>query len=390
VTRLPQLAQELVAAAGRLGSSRRLVAPAARVAIAIAAVVAIVVTAGVVAVVERGGDPSPQATGSPFPPDATLEDMLGVFREPATPADTGLTQEEFNRIGNHQPGEDPTKSRRVEWPGVSLFVWPMRDGVCYDVPGGGGCPPLGIIRREGVAVGINSSSERSSLHGVVVDGIDEVVVSFSTGADLTVPVRENFFFLELDRAAALDVEKVSWRYGDEERSVDVDRFLEPAVAPSVVPDDGKFGPVPDVEPFAGSASPPLSFQLEGSRVEAVGYHSSRSMICVLLVDHGSGLRTGHSCLNERLLVDALEERPAHLFAGGSSHRTGFARGEVVDIAATGDTTVVLSEPWTPEPWEGEPIRFFIVFGTERPSPPGPFAETPLEVRLSDGQTVRVP
>jgi hypothetical protein len=167
VSRLPQLEQELVAAAARLGTPRRMVAPAARVAIAVAAVVAIVAAAGVVAVVDGGDDRRPQAAGPPpFPPDAELEDMLGVFRKPATPADDmGFTEDDYDTIPDRQPGEDPTRARRVEWPGASIFLWPMRDGVCYGVRGGGGCPPLDHIRRMGVSVGIQSSSRHSSVHG---------------------------------------------------------------------------------------------------------------------------------------------------------------------------------------------------------------------------------
>jgi hypothetical protein len=202
VSRLPQLEQELVAAAGRLGSPKRAVRPAARAALAIAAVVVALVAAGVVAVVDGGDDPAQPAAGPPsFPPDATLEDVLGIFRTPATPADdTGLTKDDFNEIPDHQPGEDPTQARRVEWPGASISLWPMRDGVCYGVRGGGGCVPLDLVRDKGVSVGIHSSSRHSSVHGVVVDGIEEVVVSASDGPDLRVPVRENFFFLDLETA----------------------------------------------------------------------------------------------------------------------------------------------------------------------------------------------
>ena len=87
VTRLPQLEQELVAAAARLQSPRRLLAPAARAAlavgaVAVAAVIALVIPAG------EGGSPRPQPAAAPaFPPNAKLQDMLGVFRLPATPAD---------------------------------------------------------------------------------------------------------------------------------------------------------------------------------------------------------------------------------------------------------------------------------------------------------------
>lgn len=379
-SRLPQLEQELVAAAGRLASPRRAVRPAARAALAIAAVVVAIATAGVVAVVDGGDDPTRPAAGPPlFPPDATLEDMLGIFRTPATPADdTGFTEDDFNKIPDHQPGEDPTRARRVEWPGVSIFMWPMQDGVCYGVRGGGGCPPLDHIRREGVSVGISSSSRHSSVHGVVVDGVDEVVVSGSGRPDLRVPVRENFFFVDIDPAEVDGIQAVRWEYAGEERSMDVSHVLERAVAPG-----------PDLDALAESASEPLSFTVAGTRYTAVGFHSSRSLICTSVVEADSGRPHGQSCLSERLLPEALEERPAHIFAGGSREQTGYARGDVVEITA-GDAPVVLSEPWTPVPWKGEPIRFFFVLGVEEPAPGEPRPRTPLTVRLSDGRSVQVP
>jgi hypothetical protein len=204
-----------------------------------------------------------------------------------------------------------------------------------------------------------------------------------------VPVRENFFFVDLETAAVEGPHSVTWRYGGEERSLDVGRLVEHSV-PLLGVDEGE--PVPDTEALAQSASAPLSFTVAGTRYTAVGFHTSRSMICTSLVVVDSGTPHGQSCLSERLLPEALEERPAHLFAGGSVG-TGYARGDVVEITpgdAAGGATVVLSEPWSPEPWAGEPIRFFFVFRIEEPGPGEPRPPTPLTVRLSDGQTVRVP
>jgi hypothetical protein len=100
---------------------------------------------------------------------------------------------------------------------------------------------------------------------------------------------------------------------------------------------------------------------------------------------------------ERILRRALERRPAHIFAGGGAKpslaETAFARREVTDLEPGGsasDGTVVLSEPWRPEPWKGEPIRFFFVFvnGRDRPEP-GRMPHLPLWARLSDGRTVEI-
>jgi hypothetical protein len=189
------------------------------------------------------------------------------------------------------------------------------------------------------------------------------------------------------------VQTVTWRYGGEERRLDVSRFPERAVAPPMPPGIDEGEPVPNVEALAQSTSEPLSFTVAGARYTAVAFHSSRSLICTSLIEADSGKPHGQSCLSERLLPEALEERPAHIFAGGGNDQTGYARGDVVEITprdAAGGATVVLSEPWSPEPWEGEPIRFFFVFGLDEPEPGEPRPQTPLTVRLSNGQTVQVP
>jgi hypothetical protein len=406
MTRLPQLEQELVAAAARLQNPRRIVGPAARGALAtaalvIAVVVAVVVTAG------DGSDGRPQASGAlPFPPNASLEDMFGVFRRPATPADdTGFTEDDFKSIPNRQPGEDPTRARRIESPDATILLWPMRDGVCYDVRNAGGCLPLDHLRRVGVSVGTQSNRRPPSVSGVVVDGVHDVVLTASGGPDLDVPVSENFFFVDLSSAAAklgapgweTRVQAVRWRYGGEERSVDVGRLLHDAAAP---PAPGITGgaPRPDFEPLAESASDPLEFTVAGTRYTAIGFQTPRTMFCARLTKVDAGPPSGTGCLNLRGLRDALAQQPAHLFAGGGGGpdgfaRTGFARADAVDLTPverTSDVTVILSEPWRPEPWEGEPIRFFFVFDRDEATPRGAPITLPLSVRLSDGRTVQVP
>jgi hypothetical protein len=418
MTRIPQLEQELVVAAARLQSPPRRVGPAARAAVAagaltVAAVVGLVVAAG-----DGGGRRAQPAGAVPFSPNATLEDMFGVFRRPATPADDfGFSKDDFEQIPDRQPGEDPTRARRVEWPDATVFLWPMQDGVCDSVAprrgsgSGGGCVPLEHLRPRGVSIGIQSSRERLSVSGVVVDGIREVLLTAPGGPDLRVPVSENFFFVDLNAAAQelgaprweARVERVRWRYAGTERSSDIGRFLPrvsvpPAPMPS--PDTTDAAPNPDVEPLAESASDPLRFTVAGTRYWAVGFHTHRSAVCTALTDVDNGTAPANSCLAERLLRDALQRQPTHLFAagGGGAHglvQTGFARADVIALTAveqTSDVTVILSEPWRPEPWSGDPIRFFFVFSSDagRPARPGRLAHVPLRARLDDGRTSETP
>ena len=407
MTRLPQLEQDLVAAAARLQSPRRMLAPAARAALAVGAVAVAVV---IVLAIPAGddGSPPPRPAGAPaFSPNANLEDMLGVFRLPATPADDlGLTEDDLDQLPDRQPGEDQTRARRVEWPGARIYLWPMRDGVCYGVRNAGGCLPLDHLRRVGVSVGTQSNREASAVSGVVVDGIREVVLSASGGPDLRVPVSENFFFVDLSSAAAVlgspgwetRVQTVRWEYSGEERNFDVGRLLHDDAAPPdpSPPDNADGAPVPDFEPLAGSVSDPLEFTVAGTRYTAVGFQTSQSAVCMRLTNVDTGARPSIGCLAERILRDALAKQPAHHFAGGGGGpdgfvRKGFARADAVELTPVErEVTIVLSEPWRPEPWQGEPIRFFLAFSPDESAAREGWQPLPLTVRLTDGRSVRVP
>lgn len=396
MTRLPQLEQELVAAAARLQSPRRMVAPAARLAVAAGAVALTVAAVGIVIVGNGdGGEPSREAAGSPgFPPGAQLEDMMGVFRAPATAADrVSYAPDDPRLLTDRQPGEDPSRSRRVDWPGEEIYVWPMRDGVCYGVRSGSGCVPLDHLRRMGVSVAVQDGRSGQSVSGLVVDGIDEVVLTSAGGADRRVPVSENFFFVPVDEPG---VEGVRWTYAGEQRGLHIAPALDQPAPPS--PDAPEGAPNPNVDPLAESASPPLEFTVADTAYRAVGFLTTRFAVCVKLTDVDAGMPGGVGCLAGRLLREELAEKPAHLFSAGGTlsgamvHK-GFARADVVEVTPrdpSSGVTVVMSEPWRPEPWEGEPIRFVLVFDTESGTPePGQIPRISLNARLEDGSVLPV-
>jgi hypothetical protein len=388
MTRLPQLEQELVAAAARLRGPRRVVAPAVRVAIAAAG--AGLAVLAVALLMAGGGDPAREAAGQgAVRPGAQLEDMLGIFREPATAEDA---MGDVGPINNRQLGEDPSRSRRVDWPGETIFMWPTRDGVCYGVPGGGGCTTLAHLGREGVSVAIHDAPGSNSLSGPVVDGIDEVVYTGPDGAETSVTVRDNFFFVDLQGETA---QRVSWSYAGEELSFDVGRFLRRTPGPGPAS-----GPDPRIEPLAESASEPLDFVAGGISYTAVGYHDTRSLVCVRLTESDADMMAGDGCLNERIVRDELSEKPAHVFSGGGVRgdpealmQTGYAREDVVEVRPrdpASDVTVALSEPWRPGPWEGEPIRFMLVFVRGAgPPEPGMWPRVELEAKLEDGTVLPI-
>lgn len=82
MTRIPELEQELVAAAARLQSPRRLVRPAARAALAVGAVLAVALLAIVLAAGSDSDRRSQPAGALPAPPSA---DQESTFEAPLSP-----------------------------------------------------------------------------------------------------------------------------------------------------------------------------------------------------------------------------------------------------------------------------------------------------------------
>jgi hypothetical protein len=146
VTRIPQLEQELVAAAGRLGSPRRLIQPAARVALAlgafaVAAVLAVIVVADND---KQGGRRQHPASGTPGVPNPDMIDHEAgvrfalngrVLTVSLLPTATSKTRERVNGVRIRAtcgrafaegpgpgPGPDPRQTRTRLWPAGSTVV----------------------------------------------------------------------------------------------------------------------------------------------------------------------------------------------------------------------------------------------------------------------------
>ena len=139
MTRIPQLEQELVAAAGRLGSPRRLLGPAMRAALA-AAAVAVVVVLVVVVAAEKNEDRQGHRTGTPkLQPGSRLATdgqagvsftlrgrVLAVQLLPSAPSKTrnrvngarirATCGQGFTEGPGPGPGPDPRQERTRFWP----------------------------------------------------------------------------------------------------------------------------------------------------------------------------------------------------------------------------------------------------------------------------------
>jgi hypothetical protein len=155
----------------------------------------------------------------------------------------------------------------------------------------------------------------------------------------------------------------------------------------------------NVHPVPGSFSPRVSFGFAGVRYSVVGFRRGGRLICTSLAEGAKGPGrplAANSCAGERLLRRDLEDNPVRTFGGfGGEHSfvSGFARADVTRIALVAPRypgRVVLSKPWSPEPWRGKPIRFFVV-AIDRPRDARP--DFPLRTRirlqgtLTNGETI---
>jgi len=158
------------------------------------------------------------------------------------------------------------------------------------------------------------------------------------------------------------------------------------------------------QPIPGSLSRPVGFEFAGVHYSVIGFRgrsaSRDGVICTRLVERvGDRSRrlVGAACAGERLLSRELDDHPARTVGVGGARPTkifGFARADVARIAvldAQYPSRVVLSEPWSPQPWQHEPIRFFLVLvDTPRDRAlDAPFEHPRLEARLTSGALVDV-
>ena len=224
MTLIPDLERQLTdAAASRSGNRRRV----ARLAAAGGAAVALMAALFALTLgqpgdsSDRGGDE--QRTGGPLGLELPaghkpeLRDLIAAFRREQTPRDdNGFTRGDLDEIPDRQPGEDPTKSRRVDLPSGPVYLWPMTDGVCSSF---GGCIGLDtLIDVGGVAVGtsynaaLDGRPEKREINGVVVDGIEEVRLIRPGADEIVVPVKENVFRLDATRTKPLPAgSQLQWR-----------------------------------------------------------------------------------------------------------------------------------------------------------------------------------
>jgi hypothetical protein len=207
VTVFPELQDELVRAARRRhGRTWRIARPVLAAAVCAAVVAAIVLLAG-----DRARDRD-RDREVPAAPSGMLEQHYGVFRRPATAADTLPSVAALKRYWIHRKDVadfDPSQARLVAQDGdsqVFLVAWtfegrPWMNAVLFyrgEPRGGGG----GLVDDRGV-IGVVAEPPDGRHPAValaaVADGVRDVLVTYADHTTDQLPVRDNAVYAPLDR-----------------------------------------------------------------------------------------------------------------------------------------------------------------------------------------------
>jgi hypothetical protein len=208
--------------------------------------------------------------------------------------------------------------------------------------------------------------------GIVVDGIDEVRFAVPGMDPIVLEVEDNAFRSDLSTTAPVPTRAI-WTYRGKRRSQPLPTPNGPPPPPSNAP-----------RPVRATLSQQVSFSFGGVRYTAVGFRAHNDTICARLWTREPNAG-GTGCASERLIRQGLRDGPYRVVGGGGGRHAsyfGFARAGVTSLSMAGTSRrnrVVVSRPWRPKPWRGEPIRFFYAL-VDGP-PPGPRSPYPrLEVR----------
>jgi hypothetical protein len=132
--------------------------------------------------------------------DADQLSAFGILRR--SRVDSDRTPEE--RWGAYKTGMvgrlglNPALSRRASTDIGDVWVIPGNGFICLDV-GGGCCNPSNAARERGMVTWTSGRSKDSSIvHGLVPDGVQEVVLTAIDGTTKTMAVEDNVYGTEMD------------------------------------------------------------------------------------------------------------------------------------------------------------------------------------------------
>ena len=164
------------------------------------------------AIATAGDDSHPRAPSADraavtvISPDAPA--LVAAFRRDQRAEDRmpGDPHDALVGVGEAQPGEQPSMSRRLSFAdGRSIHVWPKAYGICYGADGGGGCFDTSFLRNRGMAVGTSYSSETDvvRVYGIARDGVESAAFTLGDGRRVQVAIRDNGFIADVPDPQAL-------------------------------------------------------------------------------------------------------------------------------------------------------------------------------------------
>jgi hypothetical protein len=165
-----------------------------------------------------GDDPASTAVERIAP---GLSELVAAFRRGQTSMDIAHgSSEALTDLGDRQPGEEPSLSRRLDLPEEQhAYLWPMRDGLCWSADLAGGCAPLALLREHGALIAFSTEADKPGMWIFVRarDGIDSVSFRFPGGGTVSRKLEDNGLIAQFDSVPV----EATWRNvdGKEQRQV---------------------------------------------------------------------------------------------------------------------------------------------------------------------------
>lgn len=138
-------------------------------------------------------------------PDATLpkvteihanqSSVFGILRRPRVDSDriSEARQDEYANGMIGRLGLNAALARRARTDAGDIWVIPGKGFICLDV-GGMCCNTSEVARAQGMVTWTSARSDDSTIvHGLVPDGVKEVVLTATDGTTKTVPVKDNVY-----------------------------------------------------------------------------------------------------------------------------------------------------------------------------------------------------
>jgi hypothetical protein len=132
--------------------------------------------------------------------DPGQSSAFGILRRPRVDSDR-VPEERSEAYKNGMIGRlglNAALARRARTEFGDVWVVPGNGFICLDV-GGRGCSSSKAARDKGMVTWTSGRSKESSIvHGLVPDGVEEVVLTATDGTTKTVAVKDNVYGTEME------------------------------------------------------------------------------------------------------------------------------------------------------------------------------------------------